>query len=200
MNYDVIGDIHGQAAKLEALLSRMGYREGAQSWVPPAGHQAIFVGDLIDRGPEQIKVLSIIRSMIDAGHARAVMGNHELNAIGHMELKRDDEGNPIPGQYLSNRSANKLFHHKEFLAQVVEGSDLHLELLQWLRSLPLVLDLGEIRVAHAWWHQPYVDFVASRWKDGESLPDDLLHAAVSVERHGTRSKDIRVFIVARKPA
>lgn len=177
MKYDVIGDIHGQAGKLEALLRRMGYAELAQGWVPPEGRQAIFLGDLIDRGPEQIKVVSIVRSMVEAGHARAIMGNHEFNAIGYMEPRRDDRGEPIPDVYLRNRSPNKVAQHEEFLRQVGHGSDLHLEMIEWFRSLPVMLDLGDIRVVHAWWHQPHVDLIESRWKPGEPLPDDLLHAA-----------------------
>ena len=42
----------------------------------------IFVGDFIDRGPDQREVLRIVRSMCEAGAAKAVMGNHEFNAIG----------------------------------------------------------------------------------------------------------------------
>jgi hypothetical protein len=88
LGYDVIGDIHGHATKLEALLERLGYARRAASWVPPAGRQAIFLGDLIDRGPEQTKVVRIVRTMIDAGHARCVMGNHEFNAIGYATPRR----------------------------------------------------------------------------------------------------------------
>ncbi|MFN8751157.1 MAG: metallophosphoesterase, partial [Betaproteobacteria bacterium] len=55
MGYDVIGDIHGQAGKLEALLRKLGYVPRACGWVPPHGRQAVFLGDLIDRGPEQVK-------------------------------------------------------------------------------------------------------------------------------------------------
>lgn len=177
MNYDVIGDIHGQAAKLEALLIRLGYSESAEGWVAPAGHQAIFVGDLIDRGPEQVKVLQIVRSMVDRGQARAIMGNHEFNAIAYMQQRLGDNGNPIPGKYLRNRSDGKVAQHAEFIRQVGEGSQLHLEILDWLGSLPVMLDLGDIRVVHAWWHQPYVDLIASRWPEGERLPDNLLQAA-----------------------
>jgi hypothetical protein len=177
MNYDVIGDIHGQAAKLEALLIRLGYSESAEGWVAPAGHQAIFLGDLIDRGPEQIKVVNIVRSMIDRGQAHSVMGNHEYNAIAYVRERLDADGNPIPGQYLRNRSPNKVAQHTEFLRQVGEGSELHMELVEWFRSLPVYLDLGDIRVVHAWWYQPHVDLIAGRWNEGEPLPEDLLHAA-----------------------
>ena len=67
MAYDFIGDIHGQAGKLEALLRKLGYVEKAGGWVPPYLRKAIFLGDLIDRGPEQVKVVKIVRALIDAG-------------------------------------------------------------------------------------------------------------------------------------
>ena len=82
--YEVIGDVHGHFDKLAALFDKMGYARQGGSFVPPSGRQAIFVGDLIDRGPEQIKVLHAVRAMVDAGSARVVMGNHEFNAIGYV--------------------------------------------------------------------------------------------------------------------
>ncbi len=54
MNYDIIGDIHGHADALKALLSDLGYRERDGTWRRP-DRQAIFLGDFIDRGPEQVE-------------------------------------------------------------------------------------------------------------------------------------------------
>lgn len=167
MGYDVIGDIHGQAGKLEALLRKLGYVQRASGWVPPQGRQAIFLGDLIDRGPEQVKVVDAVRGMIDAGHARSVMGNHEFNAIGFATPCPD-----APSQFLRRHSDKNLAQHAEFLQQVGEGSALHRELIDWFKTLPPTLDLDQIRVVHAWWHQPYVDLVASR-----AMDDDFVHAS-----------------------
>lgn len=177
MGYDVIGDIHGQSGKLEALLRRLGYVERAEGWVPPQGRQAIFLGDLIDRGPGQVKTVNIVRSMVDAGHARSVMGNHEFNAIGYVTP------NPkAPGQFLRRHKPNNVLQHAEFLRQVGEGSALHRELVDWFRTLPPFLDLGAIRVVHAWWHQPHVDRVASQWLEGAAMSDELLLAAYDKSR------------------
>lgn len=172
MGFDVIGDIHGQAGMLEALLLLLGYVWRGGVWKPPAGRQAIFVGDLIDRGPEQLKVVRIVRSMIDAGFARSVMGNHEFNAIGYATERAD-----APGEHLRRHKPANVAQHAAFLAQVGEGSALHGELLQWFRTLPPMLDLGPIRAVHAWWHQPYVDLVSARWPAGQSMSDEFLHAA-----------------------
>ena len=172
VGYDVIGDIHGQADKLEALLQKLGYVQRFGCWVPPHGRQAIFLGDLIDRGPDQIKVVNIVRSMIDAGHARSVMGNHEYNAIGYMTERRG-----APGEFLRKHSEKNKSQHVEFLDQVVEGSALHRELIEWFKSLPPLLDLGEIRVVHAWWHEPYVELVIGHVPSGRPMGEDFLHAA-----------------------
>ena len=173
MSYDVIGDIHGQAGKLAALLERLGYVSTAFGWRPPAGRQAVFVGDLIDRGAGQLEVLHTVRSMIDAGHARCVMGNHEFNAIGWVTPDRDR-----PGHFL--RSHDKPAHaqqHAAFLAQVGVGTPRHREWVDWFRTLPPALDLGGIRVVHAWWHDEHLAAIAAGWPAGSVMGDDFLHAA-----------------------
>ena len=80
MNYDIIGDIHGHSEKLTSLLKQLGYRHHLGAWRHPE-RSAIFVGDFIDRGPGQLETIRIVREMLDAGTALAVMGNHEFNAI-----------------------------------------------------------------------------------------------------------------------
>ena len=172
MGFDVIGDIHGQYDKLEALLRRLGYVEQARGWVPPQGRQAIFLGDLIDRGPGQVKVVNTVRSMIDQGHARSVMGNHEFNAIGYATASRVKAS-----EFLRSHSAKNQKQHREFLQQVGQGSVLHQELVAWFKTLPPMLDLGGIRVVHAWWYQPYVDLVGSQLLAGGAMEDDFLHRA-----------------------
>lgn len=74
MGYDIIGDVHGHASKLTALLGRLGYRHRLGAWRHP-DRSAIFVGDLIDRGKGQCETIRIAREMLDAGTAQAVMGN-----------------------------------------------------------------------------------------------------------------------------
>jgi SAM-dependent methyltransferase len=172
MGYDVIGDIHGQGGKLEALLTKLGYVKRATSWVAPIGRQAIFIGDLIDRGPDQVVVVDTVRRMIDSGHARAVMGNHEFNAIGFATEVPD-----APGRYLRRHSSKNIEQHEEFLRQVGEGSVLHREMVAWFKTLPPTLDLSGIRAVHAWWHQPYVDRIGERLAGGRPMDDEFLVAA-----------------------
>jgi hypothetical protein len=115
--FDIIGDIHGQAGKLEALLRKLGYhdRAGARRH---SGRQAIFVGDFIDRGPAQMRSVDIARRMVDAGAALAVMGNHELNAIAWHTPDPN-----MPGEYLRPHHSAKWGEknrqqHAAFLAEV----------------------------------------------------------------------------------
>jgi hypothetical protein len=169
MHFDVIGDIHGHAHKLKCLLRKLGYTESA-GWRPPNDHQAIFLGDLIDRGPSQLEVVRIVRSMRDKGFAQIVMGNHEFNAIGYTTLHRDGSG-----EYLRRHSGKNVAQHKEFLSQVGENSAEHKNLIQFFKSLPPALDLEAIRVVHAWWNQEYVDAVMSAFWDGDSMDEEFLH-------------------------
>jgi len=146
MDYDIIGDVHGQEGKLTALLAKLGYRIKDGAYRHPEGRVALFLGDLVDRGPGQVEVINIVRNMIEAGSGRTIMGNHEWNAIGF--------GTPDPdsGDYLRPRTENKRREHREFLRQVGEDSPLHRELVEWFKTLPPVLDLGGIRLCHAWWN------------------------------------------------
>lgn len=168
--YDVIGDVHGQGAKLRALLRRLGYVERAGAWHAPQGRQAVFVGDLIDRGPEQREVLGIVRSMVDTGQARAVMGNHEFNAIAFAVP------HPHTGQMLRPRSDKNRRQHERFLAEVGEDSPLHRQWVEWFRTLSLALDLGGIRVVHAWWDQGAVAALKAAALPSGVMDDDLLVA------------------------
>lgn len=158
MGYDVIGDIHGQADKLEALLQHMGYRLRDGVWRHPS-RTAVFVGDFIDRGPQQLRTVRIARGMVESGAALAVMGNHELNAIAW------HTPDPLhPGEYLRRHYSVRWGHknriqHQRFLDEVADDPALHAELIAWFRTLPLWLELPGIRVAHACWHQGLMDWL-----------------------------------------
>src|SRR5690606_34348995 len=71
--FDVIGDVHGCRAELEALLEKLGWR----GLTHPEGRTAVFVGDLVDRGPDTPGVLRLVMDMVEAGTALCVAGNHE---------------------------------------------------------------------------------------------------------------------------
>lgn len=180
MSHDIIGDIHGQADKLEALLYRMGYRDNARCWRHP-DRQAIFVGDFIDRGPDQMRTVSLVRRMVEAGTALAIMGNHEFNAIAwHTpDVRR-------PGEFLrphNSRDDKNRKQHVAFLAEVEQNANLHQSTIDWFLTLPLWLDLPELRVVHACWHQPFMDYLAPRLINGRYLSRELMIEATDARGH-----------------
>lgn len=173
MEYDVIGDIHGNGSMLERLLVALGYVKRRGAWSAPFGRQAVFLGDLIDRGDEQLRVLDVVRRMVDARQALCVMGNHELNAIAW--VTPDPQR---PGQFMRPHTEEKRRQHAAFLDQVCEGSSAHARWVAWFATLPVALDLGGIRAVHAWWRQDYVD-AATRHRAGRPLEGDLAVEACS---------------------
>ena len=100
IGYDIIGDVHGYADKLEGLLLKMDYELIDGTWQHP-DRKAIFVGDLIDRGPRQIDSVMIAKRMVEAGHAYIVMGNHEFNAIAYATPNPNK-----PGDFLRTTKEN----------------------------------------------------------------------------------------------
>src|SRR5262249_10811662 len=79
--FDIIGDIHGCVQELNLLLEKLGYEPfvgSRQEPVGPAGRQAIFVGDLVDRGPDTPGVLRTVMKLVESGLAMCVAGNHDV--------------------------------------------------------------------------------------------------------------------------
>jgi hypothetical protein len=167
--YDVIGDIHGHAEVLRRLLLQMDYREEEGVFRHP-DRRVIFVGDFVDRGPEQREVMRIAKKMCEAGTALAVMGNHEFNALGWAE----PDG---AGDFLRPHTPQNREQHQEFLRQIGEGSTAHKEALDWFRALPVWLDLPGLRVVHACWHWPAQQALHPHLDVSQRFTRDGLHQA-----------------------
>ncbi|MGW0806323.1 polynucleotide kinase-phosphatase [Nonomuraea sp. NPDC002799] len=75
--FDIIGDVHGCRSELETLLRELGWEGLAH----PEGRTAVFVGDLVDRGPDTPGVLRLVMDMVEAGTAICVAGNHEQKLV-----------------------------------------------------------------------------------------------------------------------
>lgn len=171
-SYDIIGDLHGHADPLRALLRKLGYSERGGAYRHPS-REAIFVGDFIDRGPKIRETLQIIRRMVDEGHALAVLGNHEWNALRYHT--RGPDGAPLRPHTAKNEA-----QHLASLKQVAEPfPDEWAGWLRWFKSLPLFLDLGGLRVVHAAWCASSIGFVgAHRFVDDDFLLNSNLEGAV----------------------
>lgn len=146
--FDIIGDVHGCRAELETLLERLGYalvRDASGrpvDAVHPAARQAIFVGDLVDRGPDSPGVLRLVMGMVAAGHALCVPGNHE------QKLARKLNGRNVQLTHgLPETLAQLSFETDDFVASAksfIEGLVSH-----------YVLDEGRLVVAHAGLKEAY---------------------------------------------
>ena len=167
--YDLIGDIHGHADELEALLVSLGYSRVGDSYRHDS-RQAIFIGDFIDRGPHQRRVVELVRSMIESAAARAVMGNHEYNAIAYYTPRTN-------GGYLRERSAKNTGQHQAFLDEYARDAHDWAEAIDWFKTLPLWLDLEGIRIIHACWEKTSVDQILEFQNGSNLLGDELLHAS-----------------------
>ncbi|MET3805744.1 protein phosphatase [Nakamurella sp. UYEF19] len=140
--FDIIGDIHGCRGELESLLTSLAYRIVRDDRgrpvdaAHPDGRTAVFVGDLVDRGPDSPGVLRLAMGMVAAGHARAVPGNHENKLI----------------KALRGRQVQVSHGLAETLAQLAEEPpEFRKEVEVFCDSLVshLVLDGGRLVVAHA---------------------------------------------------
>src|SRR5680860_266550 len=171
--YDIIGDIHGCSDTLMALLDQLDYapRNGVHQH---PSRQAIFLGDFIDRGPQQREVIAIVRPMIASGIALSVMGNHEFNAIAF--ATHDAE----TGDYLRAHSDKNTAQHHTFLDAYAGDAGGYADTIDWFKTLPLWLDLGCLRVVHACWDDRFI----TRLKLALS-PDGLL--SPTLLKQSTRS-------------
>ena len=154
MNHDIIGDIHGHSDQLEALLTHLGYRHRGGAW-RHSSRTAIFVGDFVDRGPGQLRTLELVRAMTDAGSARAVMGNHEFNAIAWATPDPESDGNHLRLRH-GEKGAKNRHQHQAFLAEVGEDTQDHRSWIEWFLSLPLWIEEDTFRVVHACWSPKHV--------------------------------------------
>ena len=176
MLYDIIGDLHGHADALIALLAKLGYRKEIGTWRHPE-RMAIFVGDFVDRGPKQVETVMTVRHMVDAGSAMAVMGNHELNAIAWYLPDADNPGEFLRPHFSKKWGDKNRKQHEAFLAEVEGKPDLHKEIIDWFLTLPLWLDLPEVRVTHACWHPIFMNWLKPRLAPGNRLHEELIPAA-----------------------
>ncbi|MEV6524457.1 polynucleotide kinase-phosphatase [Longispora sp. NPDC051575] len=156
--FDIIGDVHGCRAELETLLTTLGWtlvRDGAGRPVDathPEGRRAVFVGDLVDRGPDSPGVLRLVMGMTAAGTALCVPGNHE------QKLLRSLRGRPVTVSHGLAETLDQL--SREDPAWVEEAA-------RWIDGLVshLRLDGGRLVVAHAGLKEEYQGRASARVRD-----------------------------------
>jgi polynucleotide kinase-phosphatase len=134
--FDIIGDIHGCIEELRELLTLLGYQLEGDVATPPAGRKAIFVGDLVDRGPGVASVLRLVMAMTESGAALCVPGNHDI------KLLRKLRGKDVPITHGIAETLEQLDREpaefREHVGKFLDGLVSH-----------YVLDDGKLVVAHA---------------------------------------------------
>ncbi len=175
MSYDIIGDVHRHADKLGALLRELGYQNRRGAW-RHSSRTVIFVGDLIDRGPGQLRTLNLVRAMIDAGAARAVMGNHEFNAIAWASADPLCDGLHLRTR-LGEKGRKNLHQHQAFLAEVGPDSADHQAWIRWFLDLPVWIEEPGLRVIHACWSPKHAALLGQHLRPGARMSPELVEAA-----------------------
>ena len=173
MKYDFIGDIHGYATKLTALLEKLGYKPNGKGFSHP-NRKAFFLGDYIDRGPEIPRTVEIVKKMIGNGDAIGLMGNHEYNALCfHAEKKT--------GGHLRKHSIKNILQHQETLRQFRNEQKAYERYLEWFLTLPLFYEEDSFRAVHACWNATSIHILKERLRGGRldamMLADSTVHGS-----------------------
>jgi protein phosphatase len=149
--FDIIGDVHGCYDELVALLGKLGYDAAdPAAVVPPAGRKAVFVGDLVDRGPKVVEVLRLVMGMVAAGTALCVPGNHDEKLSRQMAGRNVKIGNGL-AQTLEQMGRLTDAEERGRIARFLDGLVSH-----------YVLDGGRLVVAHAGMLEAYAGRASSR--------------------------------------
>lgn len=170
--YDIIGDVHGCSNTLEKLLCKMGYELCDGIYRHP-NRRAIFLGDVLDRGPHIREALHLVKAMVDAGSAECILGNHEFNAICYTTRAPADAGQ-------SHVRAHTPRHNRliaETLEQFASYPEEWRMFLEWFKTLPLFLEKPGFRVVHACWDQRLIDEYKHRYGTN-GFNDELIMASM----------------------
>ena len=171
--YDIIGDIHGCHDALLRLLSRLGYQSINGVFKHPE-RKAIFLGDLIDRGPKIRETLGLIYAMERAGEAHVIIGNHEFNAIRNAEKLQayvETGDRDVMSERLYRLMGETL---EQFRSHPEEWRHYTL----WFTGLSLFYEGEGFRAVHACWDQALIDEYKDRYHTSY-LTDDFITKALA---------------------
>ena len=205
---DFIGDIHGYSEKLKMLLYKLGYSDEKGYFKHPE-RQVVFIGDYIDRGPDNSGVVDIVRRMVDNGSAKALMGNHEYNAILFNTLGKKG--------YLRPHLIKNYKQHSETLLQHQGKQKEYDAMITWFKTLPLYIEAEGYRACHACFDAQSIQYLKKHANKGilteeqivtSAKPNTSLYKAVEIvckglevklptgssflDKDGTERHDIRV--------
>lgn len=168
---DFIGDIHGHADQLEALLLKLGYAKQNGVYAHPE-RKVLFVGDYIDRGPKIRETLEIVRSMVEQGNAIALMGNHEYNALCfHLQ---ETEGGHLRKHLIKN-----IIQHYETLKQFQNRQKEYEDYLDWFMTFPLYYETDTYRAVHACWDNNNIQLLRKTLVN-DRLTEEVIYQSVTI--------------------
>ncbi len=160
--FDIIGDVHGCFDELAALLERLGYEiapssaEAAEgngfSVTHPQGRKAVFVGDLVDRGPGVVNVIKLVMSMVADGAALCVAGNHESKLVRKLKGRNVQVSHGLAESLAQLEAESPVFRQQA--TEFMDGLISH-----------YVLDGGNLVVAHAGMKEEYQGRASARVRD-----------------------------------
>jgi len=156
-DFDFIGDIHGYSDKLEELLIKLGYTKKGKGFTHSI-RKAFFVGDYIDRGPNNPRVVEIVRAMVDSDDAIALCGNHEHNAIC-FNFK-------LENGYLREHSLKNFKQHAQTLLQFNGKQSQYDEAIEWFKTLPLFYETEDFNAVHATYDSEAIAYLRTNTNQG----------------------------------
>jgi len=165
--WDIIGDVHGRDRALLTLCKSMGYDEWGRH---PDKRKLIFIGDLLNKGPHQIRLIRRIQAWVEAGRAEALMGNHELEALAWTQ--RNNNGTHL----LPHTPANRARHAAHLHVRKKNPFDYRRQ-LDFFAARPLWLDMGEFRCVHACWDADSIEYLSRKLGPTATLTTKTLRKA-----------------------
>lgn len=172
---DIIGDIHGRADLLEQMLTNLGYARQAGHFAHSNGRCALFTGDLVDGGHRNLDVIDIVRGMVAAGAAHAIMGNHDFNIVA---FNRADPARP--GRFLRSRSERHVAQCAATQAEIEAAPERGQRAIEFLAGLPLWIDHLGLRAVHAFWDPTAMAELRLHVDARNALTDDGFVAAAAM--------------------
>lgn len=140
----IIGDIHGECQALDNLLSHLEEEPDTH------GRLLVFIGDLCDRGPDSVGVITRVRELVSQGKAMAILGNHEINLLAN-------DAKDGSGWFFDSREASDTPYYAPFSrASAAQRPAIR----EFLCGLPLALRMPGLRIVHAAWDPASIEAVA----------------------------------------
>ena len=140
---DIVGDVHGEIEALLSLLHRLGVDPERRT----AARPLVFVGDLVDRGPDSVAVVQLVERLAEAGLAQAILGNHELNLLAGDHKEGNGWFRACEADHWQHEGDARPFRSR------LATDDERTTIRRFLQTLPLALERDDLRVVHACWRE-----------------------------------------------